>query len=164
METRTDPALAPIVKTLDVNADPNRAFDVFTREFGTWWPARRMAVSPHEKGKPPRSVTMETFPGGRIYETAPDGEEFEWGTVSVFEPGRRLEFSWRPGLSEDKATRVKVRFEPGGAGCRITLVHDGWEARPGGREARGDYVPGWDYVFGQCYAHHVPMSGKPEPT
>ena len=155
MTTRTDPALAPIVKTLSVKASPERAFDVFARRMGDWWPVHRMAVSPGAEGAPPRAVTVEPFAGGRIYETAPDGEEFDWGVIAVFEPGRRLELSWYPGLPPEKATRVGVRFEAEGQGCRVTLVHDGWEGRPGGREARPDYVTGWDYVFGQCYGGYL---------
>lgn len=158
MSTKTDPALAPIVKTLSVIADPARAFDVFTRRMGDWWPLHMMAVSPNAKGAPPLSLTVEPRVGGRIYETAPDGETFEWGIISAWEPGERLEFSWRPGLPREKETRVEIRFEPEGGGCRVTLIHDGWDKRPGGETARQDYVPGWDYVFGECYGGWIKRS------
>lgn len=151
MAMAIDPALAPVVKTLSVKASPERAFDVFANRMDQWWPLHRMAVSPSAKAAPAVSVTVEPRIGGRIYETAPDGEQFEWGIVSVWEPGKRLEFSWRPGLPREKETRVDVRFEAEGEGCRVTLVHDGWDKRPGGAQARPEYDPGWDYVFGECF-------------
>lgn len=149
--TRVSEGLSPVVKTLTVSAAPQRAFDIFLQRMEEWWPLHRMAVSPRVKGAPPVSLTVEAREGGRIYETAPDGETFEWGVIELCEPGLRVAFSWRPGLPEEKATRVEVRFEPSGDGTKVTLVHSGWDKRPGGAEARGDYVPGWDYVLGECF-------------
>ena len=65
-ETADDAALAPIVKTRTVECDPERAFTVFTREVGTWWPTETHALHPGEV----EQVVWEEHVGGTVYEIA----------------------------------------------------------------------------------------------
>ena len=45
METTTDLAIR---KTIHVDASPERAFEVFTRRIGSWWPLETHALHPGE--------------------------------------------------------------------------------------------------------------------
>src|SRR4029078_8047500 len=36
--SNTQAVIAPVHKTIVVDCSPERAFEVFTRELGTWWP------------------------------------------------------------------------------------------------------------------------------
>jgi uncharacterized protein YndB with AHSA1/START domain len=101
-----------------------RAFEVFT-EMETWWPETH-----HAGDAPLEKAVMECRTGGRCYSTQTNGTEFDWGTVVVWEPPRRLVFAWQvnmaceyePDLS--KASEVEVRFTPvRGGSTRVDLEH-----------------------------------------
>ena len=98
------------------------------------------------------AAQAEPRAGGRLVETARDGTEHPWGTVSAWEPGRRVAFSWHPGRDPASAQWIEVAFRANPAGTRVTLVHGGWEAlgerATASREA---YRNGWPTVFGQRY-------------
>src|SRR5881398_526727 len=60
--------IAPVRKSIRVNASQAHAFDVFTSGLGRWWPLD------HGIGKTPRkAAVMETRVGGHWYELAEDG-------------------------------------------------------------------------------------------
>ncbi len=146
----------PIVKTVTVNATPDRAFDVFVHRIAKWWPLDGHVVSA-SNGKPALAVTIEPRVGGAVYETMHDGERADWGTVLVYEDGRRLAFSWHPGTNRDKPTQVEVRFECAGADrTLVTLTHSGWEVWSTEAPAKRDgYETGWDFVLGECFVNAV---------
>lgn len=65
---------------------------------------------------------------------------------------RLLVYSRHPGGSPEIATRVHILFESNGDGCRMTLVHEGFEVLgERGPIVRDNYVPGWKFVFGECF-------------
>ena len=72
--------------------------------------------------------------GGRIYERTTDGNEHEWGEVTVWEPPARLDYLWHLRADRSDATDVSIRFIATEAGTRVEIEHAGWE-RLG---ARGD--------------------------
>ena len=146
----------PIVKTVIVNATPERAFDVFVNRVGKWWPLDGHAVSA-SRGKPALAVVIEPQVGGAIYETMFDGARADWGKVLIFESGQRLAFTWHPGTDESRPTRVEVVFEAHGADqTKVTLTHSGWEIwAADAPDKRGGYDSGWDYVLAECYANAV---------
>lgn len=123
-----------ILVSLRVAASPERAFAVFTREIGLWWlPNMLFAFT----SRPPGGLSFEPGPGGRFIESFPDGEVFEIGRVTAWEPGERLAFTWRQeSFEDDQATRVEVRFEPVGEETRVTVEHFGWDAVPSAHVAR----------------------------
>jgi uncharacterized protein YndB with AHSA1/START domain len=98
-------------------------------------------------------VTLEPRIDGRLYETAPDGTEHLWGTVTEWDPPRRVSFTWHPGRAVDTRQEVAVTFRPAGTGCLVDLVHTGWE-RLGekGAETRAGYDSGWDLVLARFVA------------
>ena len=71
-----------------------------------------------------------------------------WGTVTAWEPPRRVAFTWHPGQPAERAQQIDVRFTPEGTGTRLELVHEGWESSGtmAARVRRG-YGVGWAYVL-----------------
>jgi hypothetical protein len=65
---------------------PAAAFEYFTRDIGRWWPLARYSCSEARAA----GVAFEERLGGRLIETDIDGNEYMWGTVLAWEPGRRL--------------------------------------------------------------------------
>jgi hypothetical protein len=91
------------------------------------------------------TLEVEPFAGGRIYERAPNGEEFGWGRVIVWEPPNRLVCEWLVG---DTATELEVRFLPVAAEATVVEIeHRGWERfGEAGRDRRDLNDQGWSRV------------------
>ena len=143
-----DVATAPVVVSVTVNAPPERAFEVFTTEIGSWWPAKTHSIG-EERAV---AVTMDGRAGGRIFERLDDGTEYDWGSVTAWEPPRRVAFTWKPSLEDRPYTDVEVTFTADGDSTRVVLTHTGWEKLgEQGIELRAGYGPGWEYVLGECY-------------
>ena len=87
----TTQVTAPAVrKTITVNADQQRAFEVFTTEFDSWWPRS------HHIGKSPMTkAVIEGRAGGRLYSAQEDGTDCQWGTMLVWEPPHRFVWAWQ---------------------------------------------------------------------
>jgi uncharacterized protein YndB with AHSA1/START domain len=138
---RGDPVIR---KAVEVNCPPEHAFRVFVEQIGSWWPLATKSVGLDD------AVTLVIEPrlGGRVYERVRSGEEHEWGEILVWEPPRRLAFSWHPGRSSNTSQEVDVRFSARGAGTHVELEHTGWH-RLGdlAAEALAHYVTGWDEVL-----------------
>ncbi len=133
----------PIVKTLNLNASVEKAFNHFTKNIHLWWPLASHSLSLGDAA----SIVFEAAPGGRVYEIEKSGKKREWGRVSECEPPHRLVFSWVLEAPE-RATEVEVTFvDEGGGKSSLTLIHRGWGARPDGEEWRGKYNQGWDGVL-----------------
>ena len=134
----------PVEKSVLVPCDPARAFAAFTAEIAQWWPMRTHSVAQAQA----RSVAIEPRIGGRIFETAADGTESEWGRVLTWSPPRGFSMTWHPGRPADPHTVVELSFAAEGDATRVSLVHRGWEALGAMAEtARGSYDGGWDTVF-----------------
>jgi uncharacterized protein YndB with AHSA1/START domain len=137
--------IAPVRKSIRVNASQTRAFEVFTSGLGRWWPLD------HGIGKTPRkAVVMETRPGGRWYELAEDGTETSVGKIIVWEPPRRfvmtwdINSQWQPDTTV--SSEVEVKFIADGADAtRVELEHRKFEqmgVEPG-EKMRKDVDGGW---------------------
>jgi uncharacterized protein YndB with AHSA1/START domain len=113
---------APVRKSLSVNATPERAFEVFTARFASWWPP-----SHHIGGATMKTCVIEPKVGGRWYESGEDGSECDWGDVLVWAPPSRLVLAWRIGADwayhADLTTEVEVTFTGEGARTRVDLEH-----------------------------------------
>ena len=139
--------IAPVRKTIVVQATPDRAFAVFTAGIDRWWPKT------HGIGSAPlRESVIEPFVGGRWYSTHEDGSQAVVGHVSVWQPPERLVVSWeisaawKPDARAAFASEVEVRFapEPGGR-TRLELEHRHFErmGAPDGETMRTAVDGGW---------------------
>jgi hypothetical protein len=119
---------------LRVPVDPGRAFNAFTCEIASWWqPNGLFRITPHGDGE----LAFEPGVGGRLVTRLPNGELFEIGRVSVWDPGKRLVFGWRQAsFSPEQSTEVEVLFEPVGEETRVSIEHRAWDTIPQRHAAR----------------------------
>lgn len=112
-------SIAPVVRTVTVPASAEHAFSIFTDRIGDWWP-----LSTHTPaGEMPASLA---FRDRSLVEASDDGVEAVRGSVTEWDPPRRLALTWLP--YDGPVTTVTVDFEPSGGQTRVILTHDGWEA------------------------------------
>lgn len=107
----TQPRIPTVRHQVIVNAPIDRAFAVFTEQFGDFKPREHnlLAVSIAQ-------TVFEPHAGGHIYDRGVDGSVCRWARVLVYEPPRRLVFTWdispswqlEPDLS--RTSEVEVRF------------------------------------------------------
>ncbi len=124
-----------VLVAVRVPAPPERTFDAFTRQIGTWWrPNALFPFTPDRTG----TLAFEPGPDGRLLERHDDGSEFTIGSILCWDPPHRLGFSWRQAsFDADQTTEVRVRFDAVGDGAtRITLEHFGWDGIPPTHAAR----------------------------
>jgi hypothetical protein len=119
---------------LRVPADPLRTFAVFTQEIALWWqPSGLFRITPRGDGK----LAFEPGVGGRLIAKFADGEIFEIGRISIWEPGQRLAFAWRQAsFTPEQCTEVDVRFEAVGSETRVSIEHRAWDTIPQKHVAR----------------------------
>ncbi|MEO0676265.1 MAG: SRPBCC domain-containing protein [Pseudomonadota bacterium] len=142
---------APIKKSVDVPLRPAEAFDLFTARMDTWWPLDTHGVGA-DNGAPSKDIRFDAEEGGAVTEILPGGREARWGTVTEYTQGSSFAMTWHPGRDEAEATHVSVTFLPLGNGCRVELVHCGFEARADGTKASTMYAQGWDHLIGTLFA------------
>ncbi|GJL97252.1 MAG: hypothetical protein DHS20C06_10690 [Hyphobacterium sp.] len=147
------PEIKPVEKSITVQRDAETAFRFFTECFDTWWPTETHSLGADRNGITPIKVAMEDGVDGRLYEVAADGTEQSWGRVRVWEPGKRLVFSWQFDKPDAQATEVDVCFTQLESGAtRIDLIHSHWENDPKGAELREGYQSGWNPVLANLEA------------
>lgn len=119
---------------LRVSANPLRAFQAFTDEIALWWqPSRLFQLTPGGDGR----LAFEPGVNGRLLTTLANGEKFEIGRISIWEPGKRLVFTWRPAsFTPEQSTEVEIRFEAVGDETRISVEHRAWDTIPQRHAAR----------------------------
>jgi uncharacterized protein YndB with AHSA1/START domain len=131
-----------------VDAPLERAFSVFTEDFGSFKPREHnlLAVEIAE-------TVFEPRVGGYLYDRGIDGSECRWARVLAYEPPRRVVFSWDISpqwqLESDleKTSEWEVRFIlEGPERTRVELEHrnlerhgEGWEGEREGVASDG----GW---------------------
>jgi uncharacterized protein YndB with AHSA1/START domain len=147
--------LAPVRKTLRVNAPPARAFDVFTSGMSRWWPPTHTMLK-----APFKESIVEPRAGGRWYHIGADGSESDTGTVRVWEPPSRLVLVWRLNAQwhydPDLDTEVEINFIPDGAGTKVELEHRHIERMRDGAEAARTAVDGpngWGAILEEYRKH-----------
>jgi activator of Hsp90 ATPase-like protein len=114
---------APVRRSIEVNASQAKAFEVFARKTGAWWPKS------HHVGKSALvDAIIEPKVNGRWYERGEDGSECEWGRVLAWNPPNGLTLAWQlnAAFKFDSAlvTEVEVKFVPLAANrTRVELEH-----------------------------------------
>ena len=157
-------SIAPVRKTLVVQATPERAFAVFTAGLDRWWPKT------HGIGSAPvRESIIEPFVGGRWYTKCEDGSEAVVGHVSVWQPSERFVVSWeisaqwKPDARVALASEVELRFAADAAGgTRVELEHRNFE-RMGvadGETMRKGVDGGWPGLL-ELFARQVSAGNDP---
>ena len=142
--------IAPIVRVVAVQAPPSRAFEIFTRRAGDWWPkGRTIGKHPHV------SVTLEPRAGGRWFETDSSGVQTSWGKVLAWEPPDRLLLAWQINslwtYDPDFETEVEISFSANAVGgTTVTLEHRNLERFGADASARAESLGGgWPTVLAQ---------------
>jgi len=94
-----------------VNVPIERAFSVFTKDFGTFKPPDHNLLE-----VPIAETIFESHVGGSVYDKGVDGSESHFARVLVYEPPHRVVISWdiSPQWSIEtdhtKSSEVEVRF------------------------------------------------------
>lgn len=132
--------VSPVVQTIEIAAPPERVFALFTdpAELVRWWPD---------------AARLEPRLGGRI-ELEFEGRGDVSGEITRYEPPYGLGFTWVRGIAPDVVTHVDVSLSAAGdGGCRVELVHSGWENVPDElvEEWRALHRAGWGFFLG-CLA------------
>jgi uncharacterized protein YndB with AHSA1/START domain len=152
----TTVTIAPVRKSIRVNASQAHAFDVFTAGLERWWPLD------HGIGKTPRkAAVMETRLGGHWYELAEDGTRTNVGKIIVWEPPKRFVMTWdinsRWQPDTTVSSEVEVRFIADGAGAtRVELEHRKFEqmGAEAGESMRKDVDGGWPRLL-ETFKQHA---------
>jgi hypothetical protein len=136
--------IEPLRMSFVVDCSDEHAFATWTERATSWWPPAHSAS--HERGA---VIVFEPRRGGRVFERAGDGQEFEWGEVVEWDPPRRLRYLWRIATTADNATDVEIRFHRlSESATRVEIEHAGWERLGGfGPEWRSVNTVGWDGVL-----------------
>ena len=136
------PATATTVRSsIVVEAPIERAFRVFTKDFGRFKPPEHNML-----GVEIAETVFEPRVGGHLYDRGVDGSECRWARILAFDPPDRVMFSWdispRWTIETDPAqtSEVEVRFYAESPDrTRVELEHrhidrhgPGWEAITGG--------------------------------
>ncbi|HZA89073.1 MAG TPA: SRPBCC family protein [Solirubrobacterales bacterium] len=131
-----------------VEAPIERAFQVFTEDFGSFKPPEHNIL-----GVDLAETVFEPREGGHLYDRGVDGSECRWARVLAYEPPNRVVISWdinpqwQIETDLEKTSEVEVRFiSEAPERTRVELEHrnldhhgEGWE---GVRDAVGS-EGGW---------------------
>jgi uncharacterized protein YndB with AHSA1/START domain len=136
--------------TVDTSAE--RAFETFTTDIGSWWPA-----SHHILEGELAEMVFEPRVGGSVYDVGVDGSECRWARVLAYDPPRRVVISWDIALNwrlegdPDRTSEVEVRFIPQGPDrTLVELEHRGIDRHGEGWEKMRDSVgspDGWGAIL-----------------
>lgn len=140
--------------TIVVEAPIERAFRVFTEDFGSFKPPEHNLL-----GVEIAETIFEPRAGGHLYDRGVDGSECRWARVLAYEPPDRVVFSWdispqwQLETDPEKTSEVEVRFvSETPERTRVELEHrkldrhgEGWE---GVREGVGG-EGGWPLYLGR---------------
>jgi uncharacterized protein YndB with AHSA1/START domain len=122
----------PLQIVFDVGSPLEQTFELWTARTSSWWPTTHTVSA-----QPGVEVIIEPGVGGRIFERTPEGEEHDWGQVTVWEPPSRISYLWHLRQNREDATEVEITFAASkGEGTTVAIVHRGWD-RLGTRAQEG---------------------------
>jgi uncharacterized protein YndB with AHSA1/START domain len=146
MSTQTTATISTVRSSIVVEAPIERAFRVFTEDFGRFKPREHNML-----GVEIAETVFEPRVGGHLYDRGVDGSECRWARVLVYEPPKRVVFSWdispRWQVETDltKASEVEVRFvAETPRRTRVELEHRHLERHGAGWEGIREGVDGKD--------------------
>lgn len=144
--------IAPVKKTVTVEARQEKAFEVFTAGVDRWWPKEH-----HIGATPAVKETIEGWKGGKWRTLHEDGSETINGTMLIWDPPKRIVFSWeingqwKPESNIAICSEVEVRFIAEAANrTRVELEHRNFERMPdieGAKGMRDGVDNGWPGIL-----------------
>ncbi len=141
-----------------VPAPVEAAYETFTTRLTDWWVTEYTWSGPDVLAE----LGMEPRAGGMLYEIGPYGFRNDWGRVLIWDPPRRLVFTWQIGPDRApvpdpaRASEVEVIFTPATAGTLVEVSHRHFdrhgEAAEGYRQA---LTAGWHELLSRFAATAV---------
>jgi len=131
-----EPVVDAVRHAVEVDAPIERAFTVFTEDFGRFKPPEHNLL-----GVDIAKTVFEPKVGGHLYDVGVDGSECRWARVLAYEPPHRVVISWDIGpdwqivSDPERTSEVEVRFSAQSPDrTRVELEHrhltrhgSGWE-------------------------------------
>jgi uncharacterized protein YndB with AHSA1/START domain len=140
----TQPGTPHVAHHVVVNAPIERAFAVFTEQFGRFKPREHNLLT-----VPIAETVFEPRVGGHIYDRGVDGSECRWARIVVYQPPHRVVFTWDIGptwrveTDPSKTSEVEVRFTAeSGERTRVDLEHRNLDRHGTGWQSVADGVDG----------------------
>ena len=140
----TNVAVTSVKQSIVVEAPIERAFKVFTEEFGNFKPPEHNLL-----GVEIAETVFEPRVGGHVYDRGTDGSECHWARVLAYEPPHRVLLSWdisprwQIETDPEKTSEWEVRFTAETPNrTRVELEHRNLERHGGGWEGVRDGVAG----------------------
>ncbi len=163
MSSHTRTAATTVTSSIVVEAPIERAFRVFTEDFGKFKPPEHNLLAAEIA-----ETVFEPHVGGYLYDRGVDGSECRWARVLAYEPPQRVVISWdisprwEPETDRDRTSEVEVRFvAESPERTRVSLEHryldrhgDGWEGTRDG--VAGEM--GWPLYLERFAALFEPVS------
>lgn len=157
------PAATTVRHSVVVNTPIEKAFKVFTEDFGRFKPPEHNLL-----GVEIAETVFEPRVGGYLYDRGVDGSECRWARILAYEPPHRVVVSWDISPSwqietnQDRTSEVEVRFiAESPERTKVELEHrnlgrhgEGWEGVRDGVDAD----QGWP-LYLQRYAELFTQSG-----
>jgi uncharacterized protein YndB with AHSA1/START domain len=144
----TQEAGTSIRTSIVVEAPVERAFSVFTEDFGRFKPPEHNML-----GVDIAETVFEPRAGGHLYDRGVDGSECRWARVLIYEPPNRVVISWdispqwQIETDLEKTSEVEVRFIAEAPDrTRVELEHRNLDRHGPGWESERDGVAadqGW---------------------
>ena len=128
--------------SVTVTVPPALAFQAFTADIDRWW---RRGPKFRNARTASGLIRLEPKLGGRLFESFERGgaaHVFEVGRILLWEPPKRLSFSWRnSNYTATEQTEVEVEFASAGQGTLVTVVHRRLASLPPDHPARHGLPP-----------------------
>jgi uncharacterized protein YndB with AHSA1/START domain len=141
-----EPVVTTVRHSVTVDAPIDKAFRVFTEDFGRFKPPEHNLL-----GVAIAETVFEPRVGGHLYDRGVDGSECRWARILAYDPPNRLVISWDIGptwqieTDPTKTSEVEVHFIAEGSGrTRIELEHRNLDRHGAGWESVREGVDGDD--------------------
>jgi uncharacterized protein YndB with AHSA1/START domain len=150
----TQPRTPNVRHHVVVSAPIERAFAVFTKQFGNFKPREHNLLA-----APIAETIFEPQVGGHIYDRGIDGSVCRWARILAYEPPSRVVFTWYIGptwqleTDQSKTSEVEVRFTAeSNDRTRVDLEHRHLDRHGPGWQPIADGVDGdsgWPLYLGR---------------
>lgn len=135
-----------VTESIYIKAAKAKVFDAFVNHINEWWLRKgKYSYSFAPEETKPKSVHFEPRLGGRYYEIFENGQEYQIGEITVWQPPDRIAYTWK-GEEYKQPTLVDVVFAENSGQTLVTLTHSGFVAA-GVPDYAESYGIGWDEIL-----------------